>query len=169
MAYLGSLSAHFDAIPEHLGAKLVPSLSVTESKCPPTAKMSIFPRVFNDFRARPDLILGPLGAILGSSWALLGAILGHSGPIPGPSWASKQAYNRCERYTAYFGVTLDLSWGHSGAILGSIGVILGRSGAILKLLWGYLGAIPGHFGASLVPSWINLKPRCSNNRNINFH
>ena len=161
MAYLGALL-------DHLGANLPPSWFVLAARCLPTAKMSIFPRVFNDFRARPDLILGPLGAILGPSWALLGAILGHSGPIPGPSWASKQAYNRCERYTAYFGVTLDLSWGHSGAILGSIGVILGRSGAILKLLWGYLGAIPGHFGASLAPSWINLEPRCSNNQNINF-
>ena len=68
--------ADLGALLDHLGANLPPSWFVLAARCLPTAKMSIFPRVFNDFRARPDLIMGPLGA----SW-------GHLGVILGPSWA----------------------------------------------------------------------------------
>ena len=82
--------ADLGALLDHLGANLPPSWFVLAARCLPTAKMSIFPRVFNGFSACSDLILGPLGAILGSSWGhlgLLGAILAVLGSVLGSLWA----------------------------------------------------------------------------------
>ena len=134
----------------------------------PTAKISIFPRVFNDFRIHFDFISGPpdpfcgylevswesLGPFLGSSWRVrshLGAIMCDFMPFWGYLWAS-------------WGV-LGLSGGHFGAYLGHLGAVWGHLEAISGLSWGHSGPLWGQLGAILDHLGVKMP---SNSQNINF-
>jgi hypothetical protein len=68
-----------------------------------------------------------------------GAILDCLVAIVGPCWAGP-------------------SWGHLGAILGHLGVIVGSSWGHLEAIMGHLGLYWGHLGAISGPSWAILGP-----------
>ena len=90
---------------------------------------------------------GPLGALLGLSWALLGPSWGPQGPLLGLSWAILEAIDQ-KRGRRLFqshprgpkNRLLGPSWGALGALLGALGAVLGLS-------WASLGAVMGHLGA----------------------
>ena len=73
---------------------------------------------------------------MGRSWGRLGAILGLSWAILGPSWG----------HLKHLGAILGPSWGHLGPSWGHLGVILGHLGPLLGPSWGHLGVILGHLG-----------------------
>ena len=114
--------------------------------------------------------LGYLGAILGPSWAHVGATLGYLGAILGSSWVFlgllylyftarrsqsrflKLAFCRCEMFV--FGILLlwqfpelllENPWGH-----------LAPSWPILQAPWSHLGPYWAHIGPILGPSWAVL-------------
>ena len=100
-----------------LGANLAPSWAILGSRWPPTAKISIFPKVFNDFRANPDPILGPLGAILGAILRPLRAswgILGPSDASLGPSWGHFGAIEAESCQSALTSQQKEASWPSKG-------------------------------------------------------
>ena len=94
---------------------------------------------------------GPLGALLGLSWALLGPSWGSLGPLLGLSWAILEAIDQKRRELFFRPLSrgpknrlLGPSWGALGALLGALGAVLGAS-------WAPLGAFLGHLGAILRP------------------
>ena len=111
--------------------------------------------------------MGALGAVLGLSWASLGALLGHLGAILRPRMAIGSEKARKQntliflRFWKDFGLlggSLGSSlatWGRLGAVLGPLGASwnpLERSCAILSHLGGHLGLSE----ALLEPSWAIL-------------
>ena len=94
---------------------------------------------------------GPLGALLGLSWALLGPSWGSLGPLLGLSWAILEAIDQ-KRGRRIFrppprgpkNRLLGPSWGALGALLDALGAVLGPS-------WAARGAVLGHLGAILMP------------------
>ena len=95
--------------------------------------------------------MGALEAVLGLSWASLGALLGHLGAILRPRMAigSEQARKQqtliFRRFWTDFGL-LVVSWERRGRLVGACWGLLGPS-------WGPLGVLLGAFGGLLGPSW----------------
>ena len=113
---------------------------------------------------------GPLGAVLGLSWAVLGAswpILERSwGPL-GPSWsvgkpkgreAQKPRKNQWEiNNVAFSGPSWKASRGLLGLSWRTLGLSWGHLGRLRALVW-RLGALLGRPGGLLGPSWPVLGP-----------
>ena len=85
-----------------------------------------------------------LGARLGPSWVVLGALGASLGGLLGPSWGVLGPY----------GSHRDASWSHLGTILGPSWASLGCLGAC----WCHLGPSRSRLGAVLGPSWGHLGP-----------
>ena len=91
---------------------------------------------------------GPLGALLGLSWGLLGGLGGFLGRSWRPSIKKESgAYlgppPRGPKKTL-LGPLLERSWGALGRSWGRLGALLGLSWGPLGLSWGHLGASEGH-------------------------
>ena len=109
-------------------------------------------------------LMGPLGAILGPSWAILKSL----GFFGGPSWGHPGASRgNLGAFSGPHQAILGTSW----AILGPLGPILGPSWGHLGPLrpfLGPLGAICGPLGSIVAPSRDHLGVRVhSNSKNIN--
>ena len=95
--------------------------------------------------------MGALGAVLGLSWASLGALLGHLGAILRPRMAIETEKARkpktliFSRFWKDVGL-LGISWERLGRLVGASWGLLGPS-------WGALAALLGDFQALLGPSW----------------
>ena len=95
-------------------------------------------------------LLGAVGAALGSSWAPLGAILGRSWEPSERSW-SHLGGDRSKKG----GLLIPIA--PSEAQKERLGALLGRSWSALGRSWGRLGALLGPSWGSLGPSWGHLE------------
>ena len=90
--------------------------------------------------------MGALGAVLGLSWAPLGALLGHLEAILRPRKAIGSEKARRQKSLIFIRFLKD--FGILGASLGSSEGTWSRPGAVLRALGGMLKAILNHLGLS---------------------
>ena len=106
---------------------------------------------------------GPLGALLGLSWALLRPFWGPLGTPLGLSWAILEAIDEKRRRRLFQSPP-------SGPEKSPLGALLGRSWAwaLLGPSWASLGAVLGHLGAHIEASRAHRERKGEKAKNIGF-
>ena len=100
-----------------------------------------------------EVLLGPLGSVLGTSGAVLGVYRGLAGDLGGYLWG-KGSKLLGFHSGAPLGGLLGASWAPLGGLLGRLVAFLGCLGALfdrLGTIWGLLGPWPSR--NPLGPSW----------------